>query len=73
MAQKRQKNSGNAQKSAVNDDLSAKGKPGNKSVRVSVPGEKQHLEDKHAHGPYGWSTTKKWKDFLSEQQLNLEE
>jgi hypothetical protein len=57
----------------VNDDLPAKGKPHRKSVRVPVPGEKQQLENKDAHCPYGWRTTKKWKDFLAEQQLNLKE
>ena len=73
MAQNGQQHNGSAQKHAVNDDLRPKGKPRGKSVRVPVRGEKQQLEDKHAHCPYGCSTTKKSKDFLGEQQLNLEE
>ncbi len=42
-------------------------------MRVPVRGEKQQLEDQHAHSPNGCRTAKKPKDFLAEQQLNLEE
>ena len=72
MSENDQENSGNAKKSGVNDDLATKGKPLGKHMRVPVPREKQQLEDKHTHCPYGWRATKKWKEFLSENQLNLE-
>src|SRR6266852_965496 len=73
IAQNSQQHSGSAQKRTVNDDLPPKRKPRGKPVRVPVRGEKQQLEDKHAHRPNGCRTTKKSKDFLAEQQLNLEE
>ena len=57
----------------MNDNLRPKWKPRGKSVRVPVRGEKQQLEDQHAHSPNGCRTTKKSKDFLTKQQLNLEE
>jgi len=43
------------------------------SRAVPVRGEKQQLEDKETHTVKRLRTTKKSKDFLAEQQLNLEE
>ena len=57
----------------MDDDLPAKRQPRGNCIRISLPGEKQQLEDNQADCPYVCRTAKKWEDFLSEQQLNLEE
>src|SRR5579864_7149801 len=57
----------------MNKHLPANREPGGEAMRVSVAGEKQQLEDKHAGGPYGRRTAEKWKQLLAQQQLHLED
>ena len=57
----------------MNEDLPAEGGPLGQSMRISVPGEKQPLENKHANRSNGRSASEKRQDLLSEQQLDLED